>query len=50
MIDLGRGEVAKMLVGPPVVVTVEPRFKPMMQRWDGRVFLEVDFLVFDTPP
>ncbi len=45
LIDFGRGEVAKMLVGPPVVVTVEPGLKPQSQRGDGGVFLEVDFVV-----
>ena len=50
MIDLGRGEIAEILVGTPMVVTVEPCPKPLLQLRDGGILLEVDFLVFDASP
>ena len=50
MIDLGRGEIAEILVGAPMVVTVEPYPKTLLQFRDGGILLEVDVLVFDASP
>jgi hypothetical protein len=50
MVDIGRGEIAEILVGAPMVVTVEPYPKTLLQFWNGGILLELDFLVFDASP
>jgi hypothetical protein len=39
MIDLGRGEIAEILVGTPMVVTAEPCPKPLLQFRDVGLLL-----------
>ena len=46
MIDLGRGEIAEILMGTPMVVTVEPCPKPLLQLRDGGILLEVGSVKF----
>lgn len=46
----GQGGIAEIPVGAPMVVTVEPCLKPLLQFRDGDMLLGVDFLVFEASP